>query len=412
MQAGWQRWRWTVLLAALAAVGFSGLQLHGRLWEWWGVQPMRPPYVDLVAVLSAGEAHARGIDVYHRNPLDPYGRPHVYGPAWLWTGKIGLVTEDAWWAGTGLATIFIIAVAFLLAPRDAREALSGLPLLLSPPLVLGLERGNNDLVVFLLLLSAAWCVASPARAGGVAGAAQLVLSAALKFYPLACFAALLARRGPPLRRIALIGASLLGFVVLAWWQRDGITRALNLAPQPKTIFAYGLPVLNYLWSFLPTERVWILPGFLAVMLPGSLWLVRSRAALAAVLPAEGWRTAAVLGGGAAWLLCFVLVPSYPYRIALLLPAAAVAWQAGAAGGVRAFGWLLVAGCWLSTPKHWLAALTESAPQQTWPWHVVAALSAAEQGVFLLLSIALGIMLAGWSKRCWLSATQPSGTTAA
>lgn len=406
MQTWWQRWRWTVLLAALAATGFSGLQLHGRLWDWWGVQPMRPPYVDLVAVLSAGEAHARGINVYHRNPLDPYGRPHVYGPAWLWSGALGLVTEDAWWVGTVLAAVFIVAAAFLLAPRDVREALLGLPLLLSPPLVLGLERGNNDLVVFLLLLSASWCAVSPARAGGAAAAAQLVFSAALKFYPLACLAALLARRGPPLRRAALVGAGFLGFAVMAWWQRDGMIRALDLAPQPKTIFAYGLPVLHHLWSFLPTERAWVAAGFLAAVLPGAVWLWRTHHALAAVLPAEGWRTAAVLGGSAAWLLCFVLVPSYPYRIALLLPAAAVAWPAGAERGVRAFGWLLLSGCWLSTPKHWLASLTEQAPPQTWPWSAVTALCAAEQGVFVILTAALGLMSAGWLARWWRETLSP------
>lgn len=411
MHAAWQRWRWTIQLAALGALGFSVLLQHDRLWDFWGVQPMRPPYVDLVAVLSAGEAHARGLDVYHRNPLDPYGRPHVYGPAWLWTGKLGLVTEDAWWVGTALAAVFLAAAALLFAPRNAREALSALPLLLSPPLVLGLERGNNDLVVFLLLLGAAACVAQPARAGGLLAAAQLVLAAALKFYPLACVAALLARRGPWRHRIALTVGAVLAFALVAWWQRAGIARALALAPQPKTIFAYGLPVLHYLWTFLPTERGWIVPGFLAAVVPGAIWLWRTRGALTEVLPLFGWRTAATLGGVAAWLLCFVLVPSYPYRIALLLPAAAVAWPAADAR-VRAFGWLLVAGCWISTPKHGLATLTEQAPPETWSWHVVAALSAAEQGLFLVLTAAVVVMTAGWLLRAGRAGPDQSSTASA
>jgi hypothetical protein len=83
----------------------------------------RPYFLDLVAVLAAGQAHAAGLDVYvPPNPFDPFGRPHCYGPWWLVTGVLGLTVAEARWLGLLLALAFIASAAAVLAPRRVSAA--------------------------------------------------------------------------------------------------------------------------------------------------------------------------------------------------------------------------------------------------------------------------------------------------
>jgi hypothetical protein len=68
-----------------------------------------------------------------------------------------------------------------------------LGLMVSPPVFLAMERCNNDLLMFLLLVSAAWLVTSRYRAGMIAGGGMIVLAAALKLYPLVTLPSLAVR---------------------------------------------------------------------------------------------------------------------------------------------------------------------------------------------------------------------------
>lgn len=400
MEAWWQRWRWTVLTATLVVVGFSGLLLNGRLWGLWGVLHMRPYYTDLVAILAAGEVHAAGGNVYQNNPLDPYGRPHVYGPAWLLTGDVGWRTTDAWWLGACLVLIFIGVAARLLAPERRGAVVRAVLLLLSPPVVLGLERGNNDLVILVLLAAAAALIAVRSRLAACAGVGIILFAAALKFYPLVCLVAVLARPEKLSQRAALIAGGLIAFAAFWWLMREDIARALALTPQPITVFAYGLPVTQVTWSYLPAERTWLLSGLLPVLLLGGVALWRQRAEVIALMPAEGWRAAFMLAGSAAWTVCFLLVPSFPYRmvlVLLILPA----WlrpDAPRLGGRLL--WVIIAICWLAAPKFWLATYTDAHPQESWATHVITFIAGLEQAAWLLVSVVVIVSTAAVLLRRW------------
>src|SRR5690606_10193032 len=148
-----------------------------------------------------------GGDPYEHNPLDPYNRPHVYGPWWLVTGELGLVRSDAWWLGSMLVLATAVVGAKLLAPRNWRELMGAGAVLVSPPVILAMERGNNDLVVVLLLSGAAWMVTRRSWIGAVGGGALVVTAAALKLYPLAALPALAARATTRVRAVAWTGAA-------------------------------------------------------------------------------------------------------------------------------------------------------------------------------------------------------------
>ena len=94
---GWQTGRWGLLTAGVVMLAFLGGIVWPDVFRLSGVNAIAPIFSDLIAILAAGEADQMGRDVFKHNPLDPFNRPHVYGPWWLVVGDLGLVRADARW---------------------------------------------------------------------------------------------------------------------------------------------------------------------------------------------------------------------------------------------------------------------------------------------------------------------------
>lgn len=392
-----RRYRLAAFVFLLALVGFVALTAHGGLWEKFGVEHMRPFFADTVTTLAASETWAEGGDPYEDNYRDPYKRPHSYGPWWLWAAKFGLERRDAWWLGTLQVLAFLAAAAAVLAPRTPTRAAVALLLLLSPATLLGMERANSDLVVFVLLVLGAWTAARwRGAAGDVAGGAVLVAAGALKFYPLVSVVALGARPGSVARRVLVGLACGAAFAAVWWLHREHFQRALGEAARPGSVFAYGLLLAPVSWESLPAGRPWLVAGGLLGLAAGLPFVARGWRALGDALPLYGGRAAAAVAGGSAWVLCYVATTNFPYRTVLLL-ALVPFWLDGAAG--RAGRWLLgllVLVLWLGAPKYWLA-YPEMLAQPHWR-RTLTFLSGFDQGAWLALTAAVAVMLAGWAWR--------------
>lgn len=404
MQAAWQRWRWALLAAAVTLGGFAALLNFPAAFRVLGLREMKPVYADLVAVLAAGEAVQQGIDVYRGNPLDPFNRPHVYGPAWLVTGSLGLTRGDTGWLGTLLVLGFIGAAVALCAPRTPRAALLTVALLLSPPVVLALERGNNDLVIFLLLAGAAALLGRAGRMALPAATAALVTAAALKFYPLVCLPALATQRAGLRRALPWVIVGALAFVGVWFAQRVDLARVFALAPEPATIFAYGLRLGALTWRMLGGEHFWLLLGAAPVLTAGAGWILRSAPALRALVPLQGVAAAAAVAGIAGWIFCYVWTTNFPYRVLLLVLLAPVLLRPEAP---RAAGQLLaglLALGWLLAPLDWCATAFDADGTRTTLLHVLAVLTGAHQALVFIVSAAVAVVLIGWARRSWATGT--------
>lgn len=400
-----QRWRWSVgCFAALIGV-FLVLVLNDTWWAHLGVFHLRPYFADTVAILAAGQAQEAGRDVFLGNPFDPFGRPHVYGAWWLVTGPLGLVVRDAWWLGTVLGVVFAITALMLLAPRTAREAAVVFLLLVSPPVLLGIERANNDLVIFLLLALAAAALACSRPVSGAAGVLTLVLAAVLKFYPLAALGAVLVRR-ERLPRLALtLGVALALFAALWWMQREAFFRALAVMPRPDTLYAYGVRVLSISWTHSDGARLWLVSGLL-LGIAGAWWLLwPARTAVARALPDEGTIVTAAVAGGACWLFCYGANTNYSYRAVLLLLVAPLWLQLArsADAATRALGWracgLLLATLWMALPKyHAIESLRAQGGTSVPLRGVMLAVCGLEQALIFATSALLVLALGAWTWR--------------
>lgn len=401
--------RFPVVFAAVVVL----LILAGHFQFWtFGLADtwtFKPDFADTAAILAAGEARQAGIDIYGRNPLDPYSRPHVYGPGWLITGALGLKVADAAWLGWILVGAFVATAAWLLAPRRASELVLAVALVCSPPVLLGIGRGNNDLVVFIMLAAAVWLLLQPRWVHVLAGHVLIAVAALLKMYPAAATAVLLLERRsadggdvgarwlpgwcPRPMLLAGFAATVAGcglFVLLAW---SHYSRVLGVIPNPPSIFAYGFSVAwttGEVMHFRPALVTGWIGGLLVV---ATLILPHRRGLWHHPVP-DALARHALVAGAAAWLFCYVTISSFPYRLVLVLLAVRY-WfvqtrdpATRRLGFTQLFLWTLVA--WLDVPKGLWSELALRLKSSAFdPWTGLNLVIGFEQGLMLGLSLVLG-----------------------
>lgn len=326
--------QWLMAVPALAllgwfvvAVGVAGVD-PVAWWSGLGVPALNPAFADAWGALSGAACRARGIDAYVSNPCDPLGRTFVYPRLWLLAGHIGLEGR-----ATALGIVSVLAYLgscfALFRPRDAIEALLTGALVVSPAALLGIERGNNDLLVFALV--AAMLVAARATSPAGRPIATLLLWAGtlLKIYPaFLCpiMAAPCDHRQTAGRRIAaqlwfvLAGCGIAGLFL--FMHHDLLFVAAT--DKHKTSWAYGSTVvLNMLDHGSPPRSVEL--AWRAVVAGAAVGsaalLLMFRAVPVAVLSRQalGERNG-LLAASCFYAASYLLTTSFNYKLILLLPA--------------------------------------------------------------------------------------------
>jgi hypothetical protein len=275
-------------------------------------------------------------------------------------------------------------------------------LLASPPVILAMERGNNDLVIFLLLAASVWLVTRGARAGIVGGGALMVIAAALKLYPLVALPALAARKVS--RRCAwwVVGGTA---AVCAWVLLDSLDvyqRVAEMAPNPLTIFAYGFGLSLYMLREFSSQGQYLLIGG-GPLIGVAAWICwRWRRDWWSLLPLSGFTTACYVAGGLAWAFCYFGTSNFAYRMVLLLLPARL-WLAGEnsnAGGrvIRRFQLAVTTAlCWTPCVKDHLLVLDADGQfygGTYWLWLALG----LEYALALVISGTLGFAILGWGWR--------------
>ena len=237
-RAGWMGRNGGWLLAALIAAYLAAFALHPNLFFALGVAHYDGWFIDTFALLASNDAVTRGLDPYAPNPLDYFHRPHVYTHWWLHLRDLGLTRADSIRLGLGLTLAFVVAALWRLRPQSGRELLWYLAVLCSSPIVLAVDRGNNDLVIFVLLAFLVPCLLSRRRGVRLLAPFLVVAATLLKFYPAAAALVLLA----PAERDELRPRMLITFLLLLWAGHSlagDLAGFGALAPQPEGLMSFG-----------------------------------------------------------------------------------------------------------------------------------------------------------------------------
>jgi hypothetical protein len=369
------------LLVALVAAGYFALLAalggYGG-WDRLGVQARgTTPFLDLRSVTSAWECARRHLGVMQMNPCDPLHRPANYPRIWESLSVLGLGQGSTTILGFVIAVLFLLGV-FALVPRRATvaEGIVFALVLCSPAVMLGIARGNVDLVLFTMVVAAVHLL----RRGGLLTAAAHVLvliAAVLKLFPILAGAALLRQR----RWRALVGggAALVAFAAYAFATRDDIRTIARVTPQVNG-YSYGVDLLGS-WlasgSGGPSARLWnvlLVAAGLAVAVVASRSLATPQRVRARALDrADAMRADAYAAGAVVYLGTYAFLRSYDYRLIFLLLTVPqlVRWSQQGRRVALATLVALLATVWLSTPwtgdqgindvivrsQHWLAGQT-------------------------------------------------------
>jgi hypothetical protein len=256
--------------------------------------------------------------------MPPADRPFNYPPAVVWLGRIFPATitpNDANWMGPLIDCAFLLCAALLLISAHRSQTVFSLALLVSPPVLLGLERANFDLAIFCLLFINLWLIDRWSNGLAYVGAFSLGL---LKIFPVVTIIALLRKTKESLWWFAAVAAAELIFVALSMKNLHAL--ASNSGKGWATSYGYRV---EFLAVGAASARFTRFPAHIATDLALPFLIVfcaatilvawRKREFLVSFLFKSSHKErTAFLAGAAIFSVTFIIGSNYNYRLIFLL----------------------------------------------------------------------------------------------
>ena len=292
-------------LAAIVALAGSIAYLGWvRTWASVHVPAMYPPFADMRAIQGAVISVEHGFNPRVSNLGDPWRRPFNYPTLWIAIGKTLDLTNNKRFIliCTALVACFAGICAFLIFRFPSFGLLASL---VSTATLLGIERGNIDLLVFCLLLPAALWI--PKRWSPM----PLLLATLLKLYPVFALSALFIRR-----QFRLFAASLAVAVAIFGYLWDQLAELRSTTPV-YCLISYGVPSVTACFAVfrLPT---WLLVMTFAEFGYAMLVLAYYFSKSDAAKPRQETEFNLMLVGAAIYIGTFLVVSNWDYRLIFLI----------------------------------------------------------------------------------------------
>lgn len=290
--------------------------LHGYdgTWKLWNIPTMTPHFADLRTITGGAASYAQGFDPMIINPGDPWQRTLNYPRVWQSLYPMGVNQSHTTYIGIALILLFFVGICLVLPHASYFMVLLVMAAVLSPATLLGIERGNIDLLMFFLAALSAVTV----KRWYVFSVIVVLLGFVLKLFPIFGCAVLLGASRSTVSRYAV---AILAFVALY----IGLTYSdliLIKEGTPQSIsLSYGL---NVLWmniaSLDPTigEYARFL-SYLAVLV--SLWYACTalfRADFMLGNSSQAVYLDAFRSGAAIYVGTFLLGNNWDYRLMFLI----------------------------------------------------------------------------------------------
>jgi hypothetical protein len=182
--------RW-LILPALGVLGMAIVMLiyvtrpdaYVTLMRAWMARPYAVPFIDAQQVPTLVACWERGVDVYKTAPCDPLGRNFAYSPLFL---RAHFLPGWGNWMGVALVALWSLSLAVLPTPRNPGGWAVMIAAMFSSMPAFALERGNMDILIFVLAAAGGWVMLRAATIR-LAGYGLITFAGLLKFYPLVLF---------------------------------------------------------------------------------------------------------------------------------------------------------------------------------------------------------------------------------
>jgi hypothetical protein len=312
-----------MLGAAIAILALGCVVGWDPTWRTLGVTPLQPPFFDMHVINDYAACARKGLDAYAPQAcnVDNFNIP----PTWLWLGFLGVDGSASPWLSAAMIASAAIVMVLLLQGRSWFHGATALAALMSPSVLMGVERGNLDLLILSLVGSAA-LIYKERRVGRACGAiALLSLGVILKLFPVFCVS--LAAR---FSKQTFLFACALATLSLIYFTLTMEYIFLIRRNVPTTfVLSYGYKAIFLGMDHIRSEAGLSALGLADTWLPAATGAVVFVCALAAAVHAFRWRrdfcsvhvsvagTAFLFGAG---IYCgtFLLGTNFIYRLMFLL----------------------------------------------------------------------------------------------
>jgi len=153
-------------------------------WIYPLVPKMFPPFADMRVIAAGSECIRMGYDVLIENPCDPLLRQMNYPRIWSIPAAWGLDQSHTVGLGILCGFLFFISVFFMVERLNYIQASIYALILCSPSVMLVVERGNIDSIMFILLAISLLVSQSKNLTLRIIGYVLIFFASILKLYPI------------------------------------------------------------------------------------------------------------------------------------------------------------------------------------------------------------------------------------
>lgn len=307
----------TVVLCYILILLFSEFYLgsYAIVGEHFAIHPL-PYFVDLKILLCGVDAIRENISPYTVN-CDRPAPLFNYPITWGFLAPLPFITAlNALYIGGALALSFFTFLYFFIGRLNFLEATIYSILLISPAVMFGVERGNCDLIIFLLLLIPIFKSASQKFFSVI-----ILFCSLLKLFPIGAIIGIFHwLRNNTKKTLMLFFSVGLMFLFYLVAMRDNILMVSKKTPRPYRDFCYGLGGIPSIFTdHFPSEKIYIQILFPVLMIIGFfLFLKLSGKQLHRLKLSEDKYGLSFITGSSIYVTTCLIGYNWEYRLIFLL----------------------------------------------------------------------------------------------
>jgi len=204
------------------------------------VPVMSPAFSDLHVIVAGYESLVNGYDPYSHSEFDPWGRLYNYPRWWLGLGYLGLSHVNLFFIGCLMVFAYFISAFKLLKGMTKGEGLYCAFVIVSPSSMLAAERGNVDILIFIILAFTVFLYSSSKYNVKLKTSILITAVSILKLYPIFAICVFLKEKKADFYKVfGVVFVLFLLYLFLSW---DDLLDISNNTPYG-VIRMYGSAVL-------------------------------------------------------------------------------------------------------------------------------------------------------------------------
>jgi hypothetical protein len=304
-------------MAALVCLSFV-FYGYEETFELWGIPTLRPEFADLRTITAASESLEQGFDPLKENPYDPWQRQMNYPRIWLLTSYIGLDQSDTIYIGITFITLFFIALLLFFRQKfQLYQIIICLAVIFSPSVMLTIERGNNDMLMFFLIAISIYFVSKNSAFSKLFSFFLISIAFILKLFPIFAIIIFIREKGYIFLRF-FISILLIAFVYVVLTFSDLILIFQNTPKEPYS--SYGMNVLWQATKDLSSVLASIFQLISYILIASTILIFRFGFRIKNDISSQNlsMQDGGFLAGSAIYLGTFIIGSNFDYRLIFLI----------------------------------------------------------------------------------------------